>query len=313
METLLFMLGDTEMWDGSNANRWQINLQEVVESPLETLEPLSECESKRLVQIVNDGGHKFLVAWLVKKYPEAKFDLRRNCTREWWMRRYSVPDEPHLNLKREEDGFVVVDLWHARRADKRLPQTFKEFQKARDTFFWGSYGYMRNHLDDLQEYVREAEYGEEDLGIWVKRGRFRFKPLLWFDDQSVKKLRQDEARADVVVRLVNSSTAIPRGEKFDMAEMSDDKWKKILYYRTEEWGTYGRVALELRLDNNCTTEGKFPLEAGFGGTLSVDLFRTAGLLAPGEAGNRGIGTESVVLWDPAGSVVEESDWFPLEL
>tara|TARA_B110001450_G_C17242516_1_gene328041 strand:+ start:214 stop:525 length:312 start_codon:yes stop_codon:yes gene_type:complete len=102
-----------------------------------------------------------------------------------------------------------------------------------------------------------------------------------------------------------------------MNEMTDTQWKKILYFRTNNVvignGNSVKLALELRLDNNCTDNGRIALDQGFGGTLSVDVSGYAGAtLAPGKVGTGAIETESIVLWDPATAVIEEDPWKILE-
>lgn len=273
-----------------------------------------------LAAYINDYGNKVLMGWWLMKYPESisNDDLHRNCTREWWMRRHQGIN-PRLNFEHETNGDVVVDLWHARRGTKGA-QSFKDFRRGVATFFMGSLGEMWENYDSIEDYVGESEE-EVDADIYVKRGRFRFKPLLWFDAQSVTKLRDDEARASVIASLVKSHHLVRNDDGFNMSTMTDKEWKGILYYRTETMigslpdGTTKpvRLSLGLRLDNNCTDNGRIALEMGFGGTLAVDVSGiAAATLPPGQVGNAAIQTESVVLWDPAAFVVEEGPWTRLD-
>jgi hypothetical protein len=270
-----------------------------------------------LAQYVNNRGQKMLVDWWLMKYPESisKDRLHRNCTREWWMHRYDSMNT-QLNLQREHNGEVIVDLWHARRG-KDGAHSFKDFKPGHDTFFMGSLGEMQNNYESIESYVGEPEYDDDDNFIYVKRGRFRFKPLLWFDDKNVTKLREDADRAHVIASLVKQHPLTSKDDSFDMSQMTDDQWRKILYYRTEIVdagnGNSIELALELRLDNNCTSNGLVALDQGFGGTLSVDVSGWAAVvLAPDKVGTICIETESVVLWNPAKAVIEEGPWTILE-
>jgi len=266
-----------------------------------------------LAQYVNDRGYKMLVDWWLMKYPESISTdrLQRNCTREWWLHRYDSMNT-QLNLQREPNGDVIVDLWHARRG-KEGAQSFKDFRPGHATFFMGSLGKMEDNYESIADYVGEAEDYDDDHFIYVKRGRFRFKPLLWFDDKSVTKLREDVDRAHVIASLVKQHPVVFRDDSFDMNQMTDAQWKKILYYRTNNVdignGNSVKLALELRLDNNCTDNGRIALDQGFGGTLSVDVSGLgAATLPPDKVGNGSIDTESIVLWDPATAVIEEGPW-----
>lgn len=265
-----------------------------------------------LAQHINERGKKILTDWLLTNYPDSiSIDgLYRHCTREWWHRR-TTSLHSRLNLHREDNGDVIVDLWHARRGIKG-ENTFKDFVRGRATFFMGSLGEMTENYESVEDYVGESDE-PGNIDIYVKRGRFRFKPLLWFDDKDVIKLREDFGRADVIVSLVKQHPNAINDDNFNMGLMTDEQWKRILYYRTEsiqvEENKRMKFALELRLDNNCVDSGSLALEKGFGGTLAVDVsgFQAA-MLSPGKIGIGAIETESVVLWDPAASVIEEGPW-----
>lgn len=118
----------------------------------------------------------------------------------------------------------------------------------------------------------------------------------------------------MIATLVKQHVALQNTD-FDMNQMSNDEWKKILYYRTERFdigeGQIMKFALELRLDNNCVDKGDVAVENGFGGTLAVDISGFAAMLPPGKIKPGAIDTESVVLWNPAGCLVNEDLWIPL--
>lgn len=282
------------------------DLNDVVDAH-RVLNHLTDAEIATIGKAVVAKGHKILVAWFLQTYPQAiaEKDLPRNATGEWWYGRSVIPQFPSLNLKRDADGFVTIDLWHARRGTSG-PVSFKDFNANYPTYFLGSRGTVEDSLGDLEDYIEEADEWErpEEQLMYVKRGRFRINPLLWFDDKNVTKLRKDAQKAGVVAALVNSHPSFKNTE-FNLNSQSDAKWKKSLYYRTEVISGV-KVANELRLDNNCVDESAIPLAAGYHGTLAVDVSGLAGAAMP--PGSVDFQTKSVVVWDVPGTVVEEEPW-----
>ena len=264
-------------------------------------------EIARLVGVVYANGFRPLVQCLLKRGLD-KFSLAPVCRpahRTWWNFRPPVPDDARLKLKREADGSVIVDLWHARRGKNKEVDSFQTFIRGHPTFFMSSLGYMRKHLDELQDYVGEAEARitdttSDDHNIFVKRGRFKFKPLLWFDDLDAGVLRSDTVKAETISRMVKTHIGYAKNPSFDMNKMPDKQWGRILYAQSQ---------VELRLDNNCVEFGEIALDRGFGGTLAVDVSGMAAALgvAPGLGRNK-VASDSIVLWDPAAALVEEGDW-----
>ena len=277
---------------------------------------LTNEELTTIAHHINNRGIKPLGLLFMLMYPEAlsPSELRRNATHRWWMhrwdmpmRRWDMPNRPLLNFKMDEEGFVVVDLWHTRRGNVG-PASFKEFAPAYPTFFFGFYGLVRDNLDSLQDYVEEAEDGE-DSNLYVKRGRFKFKPLLWFGDKKIKTLRDDPPKANIVARLVNSHPVLVN-DSFDLQQQDDAVWKRMLYYRYEVVDRR-KYAMPLRLDNNCVEDASIPLEAGYLGTLVVDVSGFGGATAP--PGSVEPESQSVVIWDVPNALVEEDPWEQLIL
>lgn len=284
----------------------------MVLEPIAGTDDLTEEEVRTLAYAFNRSGLKPLVNWFLDTYPTRylpESDWHRNATRMWWMARSAVPDKPALNFKREADGHVVVDLWHTRRG-LRGPASFKDFARANPTFFFGSRGQVSYAADSLQEYVDEAE-DCEDGHLYVKRGRFHLNPLLWFDDKNVAELRKDASKSAVVAALVQSHAYFASNQPdFDFEAEGDKTWKKMLYFRTQRMGG-AKLALELRLDNNCVEDASVPLAAGFDATLAVDVSGFAGAMMP--PGSATPETESVVVWDVPGALVQEWPWERLEV
>jgi len=279
------------------------DLQDVVD----TLENLTSDEIAVLANAAMDNGRKFMLVWFLNRYPHAipSNELHMNATEEWWLPRYRIDQFPALNLERDPDGFVTVDLWHTRRGT-RGPESFKDFRANYPTFFLGSRGLVNDSLDDLDEYIEEAEEWEdpEEDFVYVKRGRFRINPLLWFDDKSVATLRTDTMKAAVVASLVNSHESFKHTE-FDLNKETDRVWKKSLYYKTEVISG-NKLAKELRLDNNCVEESTIPLAAGYHGTLTVDVSGIGGAELP--PGSAQFNTKSVVIWNVPGTLLDEWPW-----
>jgi hypothetical protein len=285
---------------------WQLVAQKI-----SSIDDPTEEELHTIAHEINRNGLKYLVAWFYEKYPDkgTEVDLHRNATRMWWMSRYAHPRLGMLNFAREADGHVVVDLWHTTRGASGF-RSFKDFVSGKPTFFFGSRGAVLDNIDSLQDYVDEAEDDSEDNNLYVKRGRFRVMPLLWFDDKNVAELRRNVSKSNVVAALIKSHPYFSQhNPEFDLNAEDDKKWKEMLYYRTERIGGY-KLPLELRLDNNCVDDANLPLAAGFNATLVVDVSGLAGaILPPGSATPE---TESVVAWDVPGTLVEEWPWERLE-
>ena len=268
---------------------------------------VTESELETLFTHINKHGLKVLMHWFLTTRPEfANRDIYRNADAKWWFKRHELPDFPMLNLKEEDTGHVVVDLWHARRGTDG-PTSFREFRSKSPTFFMGSYGILSNNSDSIEDYIGEDESGDPaEMAIYVKRGRFRFKPLLWFSDKSVAELRKNASKAGVVSELLNSHPSV----ETDFSTKTDADWKEALYYKTTKINGY-KVADELRLDNNCVDEAAIPLAAGYQGTLTVDVSGIAGAsLPPGKTTPE---TKSVVLWDVPSSLLEEGPWERLDV
>ena len=274
---------------------------------------ITNAEFETIFFHINRSGLKRLAAVFLRTRPE--FNNRviyRHAEEEWWKSRYILPDVPMLNLQMEKDGTVVVDLWHARRGIGKTP-SFKNFESAFPTFFMGSLGYLEQNVDSITDYIGEADPESDDpeeTTIYVKRGRFRFKPLLWFSDKNVSELRKNTSKAKVVAGLLNSHRLHREANK-DFSTESDKMWKKALYYRPSILKSGERIANELRLDNNCVDEASIPLDAGFQGTLAVDVSGLAG--ANGPPGIAAPDTESVVLWDVPNTLVDEGPWEPMRV
>lgn len=279
---------------------------------LAEIDEMGTLTSEELTMIahhINKLGIKRLVYLFLTKYPGAlpPSELRLNASHRWWMREWDFPDMPILNLEMDAQGFVVVDLWHTRRGSIG-PASFKEFRPGFPTFFLGSYGLVRDNLDSLQDYVEEAD-DDEDPNLYVKRGRFKFKPLLWFEDTRIVKLRDDREKSEIVAQLVNSHPVLAAGS-FDLQQQNDVKWKQMLYYRREEIDGQ-KYAMPFRLDNNCVNNATIPLRAGYQGTLAVDVSGVGGATLP--PGSVTPESQSVVIWDVPNTLVEEDEWERLYL
>jgi hypothetical protein len=263
-------------------------------------------ELHKLADTINNRGLKQLIYWFISTHPGEYLttdNLHRNATRQWWTVRWSTPDLPMLNFEMEDDGSVIVDLWHTRRGIG-VRNSFKDFRSTYPTFFFGSRRLVEDNKDSLEEYVEEAEIGE-DTKLYVKRGRFRFTPLLWFGDKNIETLRNNSRKSEVVAKLINTHTAFEERSDFDIRKENNMKWKKMLYYRTEQ--LFGnKLALEFRLDNNCVEDASVPLAAGFQGTLTVDVSGLAGALSP--PGSAIPESESVVIWDVPNTLMSEGPW-----
>lgn len=271
------------------------------------LEDLAEEELVTIAHHINNRGIKPLVYEFLSTCVGAlsPSELRRNATHRWWMRRWDFPEMPFLNLEMDQEGFVVVDLWHTRRGNLG-PTSFKEFRCTYPTFFFGSYGLVKDNLDCVRQYVEEEEDGENN-NLYVKRGRFKFKPLLWFDDKHIEELRNDRLKSDIVARLVNSHPALQQ-KPFDLRQQNDTEWKKMLYYGYEVVDRR-KFSMPFRLDNNCVDEAAIPLQGGYQGTLAVDVSGIGGATLP--PGSVHPDSHSVVIWDVPNTLVEEDEWVVL--
>tara|TARA_B110001450_G_C17656398_1_gene495450 strand:- start:968 stop:1894 length:927 start_codon:yes stop_codon:yes gene_type:complete len=284
-------------------------IQEIIEQ-IQAIDKLTDEELKTIAHHINNRGVKGLVYLFLARYPDAipTNDLHINATRRWWMEVWNLPSMskmPNLNFKMDAQGFVVADLWHTRRGNDG-PASFKNFDSKSPTFFFGSRGLVDDNYESLQDYVDEAEEFE-DSNMYVKRGRFRFKPLLWFDDTDVVALRDNREKAEVIQQLVNAHPMfVAREPSFDLREKNDATWNKMLYHKREKVGQNKRVGMPLRLDNNCVERAEVPINAGFQGTLSVDVSGFGG--ASLEPGSVPPDTKSVVLWDVPSTVVDEGEW-----
>ena len=282
------------------------NIDVIKKADLETLMPL--------VNEVNKSGWKGAVQKLIHAQPEAFGDnyknMYRNATPQWWSSQYCPTPDCSLLLRRNEKQTVTVDLWHATRGkgDK-----FCDFKKNNATFFFPSFGEMHRNYDAVEEYVGEAEDDDEDSFIYYKRGRFTFRPLLWFEDTSVDNL--ETARKEIIAHAINKHPSFKESaEVFDMGIQNEETWKRALFFRTEK--LFGqKFPRELRMDHNCAYEcTKEALENGYGGTLAVDLEGLSSIVPPGSCRmTRAIQTESVVVWDVPGCLVnEDEEWTVLE-
>jgi hypothetical protein len=278
---------------------------------MESLATPTAEELHTLAHDINRCGQKQIVNWFMNMHPGylTEADLYRNATLRWWVPRWRSPDINKLNFQAASDGSVVVDLWHTVRGVENQ-RSFNAFRTKYPTFFFGSMGMVYSHLQDLNEYVPEAEEWE-DPRLYVKRGRFRFKPLLWFSDTDISVLRDDVIKSDVVAKLINDHPAL--AQKKDIRKSTNEKWKFHLYSRWlhDEAHGDGTFAREFRLDNNCVEDAQVPLEAGFQGTLSVDVSGFGG--AMNKPGTVKPSSESVVLWDVPNTVVDEGQWEQLEV
>ena len=272
---------------------------------IKDLKQLTKAELDTLADHINRQGVKHLVYAFLEMHPEAISGLHRNATHRWWSSEWVYPN-PVLNFEVDADGFVVADLWHTRRGKGGM---FKEFEPKRPVFFFGSYGLVRDNIDSLEDYVEEAE-DDEDPNLYVKRGRFRFRPLLWFNDVDGRKL--DPLKKAVIANLVNDHPILP--PDFDLLKKGPEIWNKMLYSSNKKH-PFGEKEFEevmpLRLDNNCVEDANVPLNAGFQGTLSVDVSGVAGAVSP--PGSATPESESVVLWDVPSAVEEEGEWERLYL
>ena len=259
----------------------------------------------------------------------------RPASREWWIR--GEETDPLL-LERDENGYVVVDLWHARVGHKEVdeygkvtpkPMSFDGFTKGRPTFFMESKTYMMKHWDEIVSYVCPEAMYQKDLKIYIKCGRFRFKPLLWFDDTNVEEMLEDVERKQLLAKLIDSNAANANYDDKSIEDMDLEAWKKATY-KSAKKGLDNVLGPELRIDNNCIGAGygvqevqavRAVLEAGFAGTLCVDVSGPgAALTAPHHAKTgsekndaRAMeGTRSIVLWDVPGTLHREmTDWIPV--
>ncbi len=263
--------------------------------------------------------------------------LPRPASREWWIR--GEETDPLL-LERDENGYVVVDLWHARVGHKKVdlygevtpkPMSFNGFTKGQPTFFMESKTYMMKHWDQIVSYVcPDADERQEDLQIYIKCGRFKFKPLLWFDDTSVEEVLKDVERKQLLAKLIDSNAANKNyDDNKSIEDMDLEAWKKATYKSAKE-GLDNVLGPELRIDNNCIGAGdhvqevqavEAVLKAGFAGTLCVDVSGPgAAFTAPHRAGTSSgnndaraaEGTRSIVLWDVPGTLEHDmTDWIPV--
>ena len=256
--------------------------------------------------------------------------LPRPASREWWIR--GEETDPLL-LERDENGYVVVDLWHARVGHEKVdlygkvtpkPMSFNGFTKGHPTFFMESKTYMMKHWDEIVNYVcPDADEQQEDLQIYIKCGRFKFKPLLWFDDTNVEEVLKDVERKQLLAKLIDSNAANKNyGDNKSIEDMDLEAWEKATY-KSAKKGLDNLLGPELRIDNNCIGAGNGPqeeqaveavLKAGFAGTLCVDLSgAAAALTAPHRAetssknndARAAEGTRSIVLWDVPGTLQHE--------
>ena len=295
---------------------------------------LSHEERQTLAHAINRQGVKTLIMMFLKSANGSHLredDILLNATRWWWRERdfsklpsplpwwtedYNQEYNSRL-LKRDDEGYVTVDLWHAARGYNVYTDAgtleFKKF-KNKPAFFFGSFGDVLHHLDDIESYTGEGEPGENEK-IYVKRGRFRFKPLLWFDDVSAKSLLEDEKKLDVITQLLTHQL---REHQESEAEISikPSKLSRMLYQRRlntetgEAMNHYYQPSSEvseLRLDNNCAYQSTKVKELyGFQGTLAVDLSGFAGMTTIGST--QAISSECVVLWDIEHTLKQEWPW-----
>jgi len=254
--------------------------------------------------------------------------LPRPASREWWIRKEET--DPLL-LERDENGYVVVDLWHARVGHEEVdlygkvkpkPEFFDDFTKGRPTFFMESKTYMMKHWDEIVSYVCPDAMDQKDLKIYIKCGRFTFKPLLWFDDTDVEEVLKDVERKQLLAKLIDSNAANANYDNKSIEDMDLEAWKKATYKSAEE-GLDNVLGPELRIDNNCVGAGydglavqavNAVLETDFAGTLCVDVSGAgAALTAPHHAktssenndARAAEGTRSIVLWDVPGTLDRE--------
>ena len=284
---------------------------------------LSGHQLESLRKLIYQVGHRETVLWFLTTYDQrfdrtnpgdysVTEDMCKHATAQWWTSRWRYADLPQLTFAKDDEGFVTVDLWHTARGTARLepPGRFSKFKSGKATFFLGSKGQVYKHLDSLKDYIDEAEHGEENVVLYVKRGRFRFKPLLWFDDKKVDELRENTEKAHVVAKLVNLHPNVK--EDFDLMKEDDATWMRMLYSKKEivvsgEKRQKVSYRHELRLDNNCVDDNaKIPIDAGFHGTLTVDVSGFGG--ATGPPGSVPPETKSVVIWDVPKVLVEEGPW-----
>lgn len=284
-------------------------------------------QAKKLLVAIYATGMKELVRWAHDETNLRQIatlvEVCRPASREWW--RESL--DPLL-LTREMDQSVIVDLWHARVGtemqidnDVLFKPSFARFKTGSPTFFMHSLSYMHAHLENLHEYLCDNS-GEsvEDQGIYVKKGRFQFHPLLWFDDVNVKDLSKDVRKRPILTQMIQSHAAA-NGSSPDapMQGMDDEAWqeraKRSLYKRTKGDGKLkcGRGASELgpelRLDNNQVNKANLALSAGYQGTLCADISGVGALSMPHHLKtHESVDTLSIVLWDVPGTLISETDW-----
>ena len=290
---------------------------------------LKDSDLRILLSALNGIGVKPMTEWFLDNFERLRSlatdidrnQWYRNAVVQWWVGPRSKEAAPEdapgdapeaapvewMNLSRETNGEVIVDLWHTRWGND---VDFREFNSKTATFFFGSLGDVYANMDDLLEYVGDPD---EECGgperLYVKRGRFKLKPLLWFDDTDVTKLRADTQKAGVVAKMVGSSYYYKHRTALELDKKCDNVWKRVLYQSdTPDIG--GVVHPELRLDNNCV-ESADALKSGYNATLSVDVSGIQGaMLSPGSVSPA---SYSLVVWDVPGTLLEEWDWEELDL
>lgn len=274
----------------------------------------------------------------------ASLSLKSRCaTRPFWNDTWTLHDsfyqgalrdmsnKPSLKLTRDEDAdgkplLVTVDLWHSRLGMTAPDELFRDFEPGIPTWFFGSRGEVVGNIEQLREFFEGGDEEEEDTSVWTKRGRFQFNPLLWFDDVSVTRLLNDPAKRKATAIALNSHASIESTQEgvsekgFDPDVDTDDKkavkrWRKALHQRRvpvviNEDDVRTRL-LELRMDNNCfNKETLVAVEKQFGynGSLCVDVSGFEALQPPDLVGPNAVETESIVVWNVPGCLVEEWEW-----
>lgn len=223
----------------------------------------------------------------------------------WWTQ--TSPWEA-CNLQREADGHVIVDLFHCRNkigdgtGDNFQEDSFRDFETEASVFFAPSLKSMYDMIYDgsMAEYVQEDSYGEGEQ-LMYKRGRFRFKPLLWFEDADIGDLKKDQERFSLILNMLASNVQF---------ENMDEEVQRLINLdqrslRRRLWQLKDRPKAPFRLDNNSVEPRGFSkaLSEGYGGALSIDVSGFGVLTGRGD-----ISSESVVIWDVPGCLVEEDPW-----
>jgi|TARA_B110000977_G_scaffold117640_2_gene151858 hypothetical protein len=303
-----------ESWSGSSVKEHR---ERMAKAFMEIQRKLTPKQAAEILQAIYDTGNKKSVKWahdeteLLRLVP-GKVDVCRPASKEWWLG--NDVNDP-LKLTREKDGTVIVDLWHARVGlEMELSDgntidspSFARFGEDGSTFFMHSLPYMTAHLDSVRDYVCGEEDGSYPAEIYVKRGRFKFNPLLWFDDTVDDLMKGDYKRKQILTKLIDSHPTAK--DMWPIGADNREAWGNALY---EGQARTGQQSGPPRLDNNSLDDEKIELAtaAGYQGTLSVDISGLEMLLPPAQSKNswKNIDTLSVVLWDVPGTLVSESPW-----